>query len=164
MSSDDENGLPRQPRRLASPFSFSSTSLRKRSREADSGNSSDAPFFSSDDLADASIDNYESPRRKKQYRRNWWEEESPQTVRRNHFKRQAQRAIDSGVFMSSDSSSNEEGFNVEQIQTSRHKRQDTKLAIPNIAAAQKLPLQGEERASQVVLQCLENDREVVDLS
>lgn len=131
MSSDDDLPLPRKvdssPR--ARP------PLKKRPHGASyvsaQSNSSDGPFFSSDDLEDASAENYASPRRKKQFKRTWWQPESP-TGSRNYDQAKQERRLpkDSGVFMS-DASSNEDGFSVEPLSSPprRSSRHDPRFSV-----------------------------------
>ncbi|KAL9057599.1 MAG: hypothetical protein Q9162_002214 [Coniocarpon cinnabarinum] len=81
-----------------------------------SSNSSDAPFFSSDDLTDADARNYASPARKKQYRRAWYEPERAESAVSHRLMRSETRMPkDSGIYMNSDSSnsSSSDGFDLE---------------------------------------------------
>lgn len=153
MSEDSsEDDLPRHPPRA-------SNYRRKRSHSA----SSDLPYFSSDDLADASVDNYTSPRRKKQYSRTWWQtDESAATPR----KRASKRPKDSGVFMGSSdgsSSSTDEGFNVEPIKAKL--KQNANTSFEAVMRPPPSPKPTPDRlARQRVQRCLENDEETIDLS
>ena len=164
MSSDDELELP-QPRspRSPSPPPLDTSAWRKRSYGEHSGNSSDVPLFSSDDLADASIENYTSPRRKKQYRRTWWEDEtSTAAARRDGIKRAARRAKDSGVFMpSSDSSGLDEGFTYDKLKpvTPIRKRQDTFISPKRMNAR----TESRDFLREVIDECLEDNNEVIDV-
>ncbi|MCJ1393590.1 hypothetical protein MMC18_006465 [Xylographa bjoerkii] len=78
---------------------------RKRTRDDVPAYSSDPPVFSSDDLPPG-LENYDSHRRKKQYRGRWWENrlgcgqgDGSAPVRK---KREFKRNIDSAVWMGSD--------------------------------------------------------------
>ncbi len=164
MSHEPE--LPPLPRESspASATPFSSAALRKRSRGYASSNSSDAPFFSSDDLAEASVENYESPRRKRQQRRAWWEPEASQLAAATyHAKRNANKPKDSGVFMSSDSSSNDDGFSVEPLSITNLKRHEKKSG-PFNHFIQRPSIEREALAQRVIHDCLERGKQVVDLS
>lgn len=138
----------------------STTSFRKRSRAYSSGNSSDVPMFSSDDLADASLDNYESPRSKRQHRRAWWDENRS---RREQVKMQARRDLDSGIFMASDSSNTEDGFPVEPLPVPGFQRLEAKFTS-SMLIQPKLPLQGEALVQKIIATCLEDGKETVDCS
>ena len=115
------------PTKLASSRS-PSLPPRKRSRNDDQGyqsassitdalsNSSDAPFFSSDDLAEADASKYEGPLRKKQYRRRWYQSErEKQLVSYKDMRAATRQPKDSGIYMNSDSSNSSfnEGFELE---------------------------------------------------
>ncbi len=149
------------------PPSYSTAHVRKRSRPGyASSNSSDAPFFSSDDLEEASIDNYVSPRRKRQYKRAWYESEGEETPQAPNYKERPDeaksiaKAKDSGVFMASDSS-NDDGFSVAPISVSSIKRPEKKFG-PFLHMTRGL--EGEALVQKVVDDCLEGGKEVVDLS
>ena len=72
MSSSDGELPPLLPGSSSHARRFSRTSKRSR----DSDNSSDSAFFSSDDLAEASVDRYKKGARQKQYsKRSWYEPE-----------------------------------------------------------------------------------------
>lgn len=117
-------------------------------------------MFSSDDLADASLDNYVSPRRKKQYRRPWWDES---VTRADLLKSQARRDLDSGVFMASDSSNPDDGFAVEPLPLPGVQRLENKFAATVLQQA-PAPLQNDALAQRIIADCLENCLETVDLS
>jgi len=157
----DEMDLPVLPpddhcQRLPLP---SITPFRKRSRGYSSGYSSDVPMFSSDDFADASLENYESPRLKKQHRRLWWDDGRSWP---KQAKKQA-RNLDSGVFMASDSSNPDDGFVMESPMMPGFQRLENKFAETTLLSL-PLPLQGEALAQKIVMDCLEDCREIVDLS
>lgn len=164
MSSDDESGLPLpSSSRSPSPALPLPLHLRKRSYGEASDASSDMPLFSSDDLTDAGIENYATPRNKKQYRRTWWDSESrgPSSSRKEAVKRAAKRAKDSGVFMpSSDSSGMEEGFGHDTLKpvTPPKKRKEPVVISPKRAA------QASSRnfIRQVFEEALEDNNEVID--
>jgi len=118
-------------------------------------------MFSSDDLAEASLDNYVSPRRKKQYRRPWWDGDR---TRRDLVKAQARRNLDSGIFMSSDSSNPDDGFTTEVLVVPSCDRLESKFAASMLLQGPPPPRQGEALAQEVIAHCLEECKEVVDLS
>ncbi|KAB8336727.1 hypothetical protein FH972_021036 [Carpinus fangiana] len=169
MSSDDDLPLPR---RAPSP-ARSRPPLKKRAYGASyasvQSNSSDGPFFSSDDLEDASAENYASPRRKKQFKRTWWQPESSASSRDfEQAKREAKRPKDSGIFMS-DNSSNDDGFSVAPLSSpprsaSRH---DPRFSIFSGCKRAKTR-DSDDRVYELVAgaidACLESGNEVVDLS
>jgi len=166
--SDEEIPLPRpQAYNTAQPLPY-----RKRSRGSHaSTNSSDPPYFSSDDLAEASVDNYVSPRRKRQVRRAWWEDEGSASIRHDALKRASKRAKDSGVFMSSDSNSSspDEGFSIEPIKAKLKQKAPcspkTKTFIKPPTPPSKKPIPHPDHLAQQRIQyCLENDADVVDLA
>jgi len=169
FSSDDELELPQPPSpRSPSPSlpPLSYAAFRKRSYGESSGNSSDAPCFSSDDLENASISNYLSPRPKKQYRRTWYEPETPEAAvrAREGIKRAGKRAKDSGVFMpSSDSSGPEEGFPYAALKAS------AKFATPPrlkqvISPKRMVPYpESRDLVREIILECLDDNNEVIDI-
>lgn len=123
------------------------------------------PFFSSDDLADASIDDYLTPRRKKQYRRTWWESSGEaSSSKKDGLKRAAKRSKDSGVFMpSSDSSGMEEGFNHDKVKPATPPR--WKSTVRNKAFSPKNAVRSgyRDEAQRVINECLDNNDDNVDL-
>lgn len=162
MSSDDERPLP---------TASTAARLRKRSRVSRaSTNSSDPVYFSSDDLADASLDNYTSPRRKMLYKRKWWQDDDTTApLRHDALRRASKRAKDSGVFMSSDSSSNsstDDGLSVASIAAKNSQAPANKFSLswksPATPSARS-NLNGEFHARQAVAACLEDEKEAVDL-
>lgn len=170
MSSDDD--LPK-PRRVQSP-TRARLSLKKRAYGASyasaQSNSSDGPFFSSDDLEDASAENYASPRRKKQFKRTWWQPESSASSRDyDQARRETKLPKDSGVFMS-DNSSNDDGFSVAPLSspprgTSRH---DPRFSVFKASMPASARDDSDARAFDLVAStiddCLESGSETVDLS
>jgi len=141
-SSDDELPQPPGSRSPSPPLPLNTAAFRKRSYGEASEASSDMPFFSSDDLADASIGNYTSPRHKKQYRRTWWESESSSAAtRKENIRRAAKRAKDSGVFMpSSDSSGPEEGFGYNQLKPVTPPKRESSTISPKRVAQSGAPI------------------------
>jgi hypothetical protein len=77
---------------------------KRRYQYSESVPSSDLPVFSSDDFQDASIEQYNEPRAKRQYHGKWWESSSQETPKQIQRKTRGQfeRKMDSGVFMASD--------------------------------------------------------------
>ena len=71
------------------------------------------------------------------------------------------KAKDSGVFMASDSSSNDDGFNVTPISVASLRRPEKKFG-PFLHMTRGL--EGEALVQKVVYDCLEACKEVVDLS
>src|ERR1051326_4541765 len=90
------SSLPSSPPQIA---------RRKRRRFSEALPSSD-PVFSSDDLQDASVEQYDVPRQhKKKYRGAWWlpgsSQEGPGTSKLK-MRGQFERKMDSGIWMGSD--------------------------------------------------------------
>lgn len=166
MASSD-NELPPLLPGGSSPIA-SSRSSSKRSRGTQSGeNTSDSAFFSGDDdLADASVDKYTSPARKKQFKRSWYETQQPSQEHTHRQMRQAtRRPKDSGVYMNSDSSNSsaDDGFSVDSLEVA-----------PTMAASKKMqaflkpapPPAGpsdHDIVKEAVDQCLDNNNETLDL-
>jgi len=159
-SSDDELPQPPGSRSPSPPLPLNTAAFRKRSYGEASEASSDMPFFSSDDLADASIGNYTSPRHKKQYRRTWWESESSSAAtRKDGIRRAAKRAKDSGVFMpSSDSSGPEEGFGYNQLKPITPPKRETSTISPKRVAQSGAP----NFFRELVKECLDDNIETID--
>ena len=160
----------------------SSLSSKKRSRDSMlSSDSSDAPFFSSDDLADASANNYASPRKKKQYQRAWYEDEDPSKAYSHKAMRTASKLPkDSGVYMSSDSntssSSVEEGFALQSLGDPLSKHQLGKMETftsRSALSSQQMPppptaeslkkTRDDGVVKQIVQMCLDETEESIDL-
>lgn len=154
------------------PLLHSSSPKRRRhnngrhSRCSDSGNSSDSPFFSSDDLVDASAEKYVSPASKKQYRRAWYEPEEPSRVHSHQDMRNAtRRPKDSGIFMNSDDSSNsaDDGFSVDALKINATKQASAKMtAFMTPPEAPKLT--HDYVVQLAVTECLEEGKETLDLA
>ena len=112
----------------------SSPSRTKRSHDDyASSNSSDIPFFSSDDLADASANKSASPRRKRQYRRAWFDTEDPSKAHTHKAMRSMTKLPkDSGVYMNSESSNSSsssfEGFNIQNQRVASLKQTEGNMA------------------------------------
>lgn len=136
-----------------------------------SGSSSDAPFFSSDDLDDASKRHYESPRQKRQYKRKWWEAELENCAVTHTEMRQATRIPkDSGIFVASDSGSDAssgDGFNVACLKLVSSPKRNAKMdafSSPYTSPQSKQqPLRGDALVKKVVHECLESGEQVVNL-
>lgn len=164
-SSDDELPLPKP----SSGHTNYAAPLLKRPRGSASTNSSDPAYFSSDDLADASAENYVSPRRKKQHLRNWWEEDTATPMRHDALKRASKRAKDSGVFMSSDSNSSsaDDGFSIEPIKAKLKRNVEARARAAHIPSSPPGPKpipHGDRLVSRVISHCMEHEMEDIDLS
>jgi hypothetical protein len=173
FSSDDDLPGP-APRSSTSPSPPPGlAAFRKRSYGEASAASSDGFFFSSDDLAEASIDNYTSLRRKKQYRRSCWDADTPDgsVLKKEVLKKAAKRSKDSGVFMpSSDSSGLEEGFAYHQLLKpagSPEKRKETPKAsnifTPSPKRSAAPASSSRDFVREVIEECLEDNNETVDM-
>ena len=106
---EDSTESPEDPTLPELPSRFPSTVNKKRSRDEYLASSSDAPLFSSDDLAAASAENYYEPRVKRQHRRPWFEIDgsgdpmsAPSSPKKRRTRRSFKRTYDSGVWLSSD--------------------------------------------------------------
>ena len=121
--SREHNGIPYTEKDLIDPIlpppltlskarPGSSKFNSKRTRDDHPTNSSDTPFFSSDDIS-ATIENYNEHRRKRQHKGNWWvqhprylnQEPVPRSERK---KRELKRKVDSAVWMGSDETNPED--------------------------------------------------------
>ncbi|KAI9651955.1 MAG: hypothetical protein M1831_007458 [Alyxoria varia] len=171
MSDTEEPPLP-PIRDGSSPPPFHPS---KRSRGYASSNSSDVPFFSSDDLADASVAKSTTPRRRKQYRRAWYEEERPSQAHSYRLmKTLTKKPKDSGVFLSSDSSNSspEDGFSVANFNFKKPENKKMSAFAPTrtepASAPKPKPVlmtsQDDEIVDEVVRRCLDNCNEAVDLN
>lgn len=142
-----DDDLPHRFSRLTRPVKGVPTVRITGKRSYDdsvSSNSSDAPFFSSDDLAEASIANYSTPKRKKHYQRSWFEPEDPSKV----YSHRAMQSVtkvpkDSGVYINSESSASnssiEEGFNVSSVQATSLNQRDKKISLFNKPSLKAVP-------------------------
>ena len=134
-----------------------------------SSNSSDIPFFSSDELEDASVNDYSYPRHKRQYKRAWWEGEFVGQAHTHHEMRLAtKQPMDSGIYMSSDgSSSSSSGNNDDSFAVSRLRgtqlREPSRIFQTFMKEIPKPALSGDPLVEHVVQRCLELDQAVVDL-
>ena len=157
----------------------------KRIRDDYPTNSSDTPFFSSDDVS-ASIENYDQQRRKRQHRGNWWDEHSKNlhkgpTPKSRREKREFKRTVDSAVWMGSDEIDPED-MDVEAVFYTVHKEskylhpeeedslRDTKSwAVPISPFLQEPPrdlehFQNAQREASMKMQkCAEEGTEAIDL-
>lgn len=144
---------------------------RKRARPY-SSSSNALPVFSSDDLADAGLENYAEPRLKRLHRRRWWEWEweceGASARQQQQQQYAARRAVDSGVFLASDGSgsSADDGFSVQHLKISPPERTASLFVVPPRAwtGAPATAACGDELVREVVQRCLEDGKEVVDLS
>ncbi|KAI9833315.1 MAG: hypothetical protein M1819_003710 [Sarea resinae] len=157
---------------------------RKRALEDNITTSSDPPLFSSDDLPNASVENYSHGQRKRQYRGTWWGEEVRPTGRRE-FKRN----LDSGVWMSegTDISSDPQleeldfpgphHFGLPVVRTASEgetgdshspRGAAVDIASPSAETSQEhnnaATDSPERRAEQIIQTCVENGQEHIDLS
>ena len=110
-SSEDLEGasLPDLPRLI--PYTVN----KKRNHEEYLASSSDAPLFSSDDLPASSAENYIEPRVKRQHQRPWYEIDQGwsgvsvhSSMKKPRMKKPFQRTYDSGVWLGSDESTENE--------------------------------------------------------
>ena len=110
-SSENSEGpiLPNLPRHI--PYTVN----KKRNHEEYLASSSDAPLFSSDDLPASSAENYIEPRVKRQYQRPWYEMDQGwsgvsvhSSMKKPRIKKPFQRTYDSGVWLGSDESTENE--------------------------------------------------------
>ena len=88
---------------------------KKRDHEEYLASSSDAPLFSSDDLPASSAENYIEPRVKRQHQRPWYEIDEGwcgvsvhSSIKKPRMKKSFQRTYDSGVWLGSDESTENE--------------------------------------------------------
>lgn len=93
------------------------TANKKRNRDEYLASSSDAPLFSSDDLPASSAENYNEPRVKRQHRRPWYEIDkgwnsgsAHSSVKKPRMRGPFRRTHDSGVWLASDESTENEEF------------------------------------------------------
>ena len=185
------------PTKLGSPQSPKLPRLKRR-RDDDQGyqsassgadvssGSSDAPFFSSDDLGEADAVKYVSPQRKKQYRRAWYEpEEEDSAISYRSMRVATKRPVDSGVYMNSDSSnsSSSEGFELEtaNLKSKAAQTQSKKMQAffgteekPRITSQSSSFSQysksadeksaDEKTVESIITKCIEDGKEEIDLS
>lgn len=90
-------------------------------------------------------------------------------MRHDALRRASKRAKDSGVFMSSDSNSStsEEGFNIQPLQTKQKQKPAGKTPFakkPPVPPFPKAIPHGDRLARKKIERCLEDDDEVVDLA
>lgn len=168
----DESALPKLPLTPAEDLFLSNPRPEKRVRIHNSSPpiSSDPPFFSSDD--DPSAENYlgSNGRQKRKFRGPWYNQEPDNSDERKP-KRTLQRKFDSGIWLGSDSTEDEDDaefssrvhtpdpFNQRQTLISRIgkiSRREIQIAKP--------PLSPEEMAEDKIGLCLEAGREEIDLS
>ncbi|KAK7605710.1 hypothetical protein JOL62DRAFT_529400, partial [Phyllosticta paracitricarpa] len=159
----------------SSPPPLPPTYSRKRSRSptlhdhSHGSSSSDAFVFSSDDAPEG-LENYEIPNRKKrQYVGTWWAHEdkparSPKRRMRPRAKKKLSRNNDSGVWLSSESSDDSA---IERLAAAPHPLLFG--SVPRAQQPQNLPTDqdnsvGHARADEKIQACLEEGKEMVDLS
>lgn len=135
----------------------------KRSRDSDT--SSDSAFFSSDDLAEASIDRYKSQSRNKQYTKRSWYEPENHSRSYTYQEMRARQPKDSGIYVNSDSnnSSTDDGFTLDGLRApipsrlaKRRMGAFIKPAIPTRNAAV-------DAVDDEIQKCLEENCEKLDL-
>ncbi|MCJ1287335.1 hypothetical protein MMC26_006684 [Xylographa opegraphella] len=156
---------------------------RKRTRDDIPSCSSDPPIFSSDDLPPG-LENYDSHRRKRQYRGTWWENRvgyiqsgGSAPVRR---KREFKRNIDSAVWMGSDETETTDDGELD-IEADLEKRllpmESSESRFPNgcrsrtalhnpVSPSPRLQYEeiAQEEAARVVQELVDDDSQVIDLS
>lgn len=141
------------------------TTRRKRARRDplyEATTSSDPPVFSSDDAADASIEDYVTPRRKRQHRGTWWDAVTGSCpMYPAQSKAEFARNVDSGVWMRSDSSENSAVGDVSQERVVYEEATAEKTHEPVTAGDS---LAGEVYAQHLIQRCLERGHEAIDLS
>lgn len=155
---------------------------RSRKRCYDSSTSSDPPLFSSDDVREASSDNYVSlDRRKRYYKGTWWGERVTSTSAEIHEggdKRKLVRNVDSGVWLGSDisdgsdatrstyaASEESSGRDVDDAQERGHSSVSYEAAAPKGQASGVIASSGlTECVAKHIQSCLDNEIEIVDLA
>lgn len=140
-------------------------------------------FFSSDNLSDAGLEHYASPRRKKHVKRTCYQSdrEGEQFDYSAYRHEEKKRTKDSGVFMASDYSSSEDGFLLDPPSSPPHSNQidsghrpghasrfhATSAAFTNnfLSRPPIRAVRDDERiVRQAVDACLEQGTETIDLS
>ena len=108
---EDSSQDPEGPTLPDLPRLFPYTVNKKRNHEEYLASSSDAPLFSSDDLPASSAENYIEPRVKRQHQRPWYEKDQGSSgvsvhssMKEARMKKPFQRTYDSGVWLGSDES------------------------------------------------------------
>lgn len=191
MSSEDSDiaELPSSPPLLPANHSLSCRKKRSRSRSIfDHHTSSDPPLFSSDP-PDEGIENYNGHRKKRKHRGTWWNHSSSRdyvvedSAGEQSYKRKQNfaRNFDSGVFMGSDRTEDSLDLTLDDSHTytgSEAPRptfafQNQAVAHDNAGKHMKrygpdsqrtLSTDPDTSAGLVVLQCVEDGKERVDLS
>lgn len=141
------------------------TTRRKRARRDplyETATSSDPPIFSSDDAADASIEDYVTPRRKRQHCGTWWVAvTSSCSAYSAQPKAEFARNVDSGVWMRSDAS---EGSAVGDASQERIVHDEVTVENTHDLATAGGDAAGEAYVQHLIQRCLERGHEAVDLS
>jgi len=139
---------------------FTANAGRKR-LHSDYGSLSSDPLFSEDSSELDFQDEGEQPKRKRLVKGPWWDigRRPRQSLRRNMMKKERFRNVDSGVWMGSDGSDESLPMDPPRM----------KLAFrdENSRSQQKRPETGNDPAAfadRVIQGCLENGREMIDLS
>jgi len=158
------------------PSTFPRRKLARIDYCYDENTSSDPPVFSSDDGPEASIDNYVTPRKKKQYRGTWWDHQPVAEASNNAAaKVDLIRNVDSGVWMGSDGTDD----SAASAARSSFGADTTMLEAPDLPdeigrigcraiamlspTASKLEAVTEGLARQTIERCLDDGKEMVDL-
>jgi len=145
--------IPSSPPQLVA---FPTRQKRTRRVFLDDTTSSDPPYFSSDDIQEASLDDYASKRNKRFHRGTWWDYgDAVETPREENA---IKRCVDSGVWMGSDSTDDSTASLPQPYQRTRRPFVRTASAVIQDLSAQ------EARAQREVLYCLERGDEKIDLS
>ncbi|OBT51141.1 hypothetical protein VE04_08621 [Pseudogymnoascus sp. 24MN13] len=173
----DEPSLPSLPSGRAPSFYSTSGRPGKRARLSSAPISSDPPLFSSDD--DPSAENYSDPKRrqKMRYKGPWYKQEPDNSGSTNPGERKGKRTLerqfDSGVWLGSDSTDDDDGADYDFLKGARVPEflargvpvatRASPLRSRVIIPSAEYPSQ-EEQARQLIQQCLEEGNEDVDLS
>jgi hypothetical protein len=125
-------------------------------------------MFSSDP-PDPSVDHYFQPRRKKQYRGTWWNPEA-EAVHSSDGEQKSKadfaRNMDSGIWMGSDNTDESLGSDDLPPESSQgvlgphHCFSRTTRAVAKVSTART---SSEEMARLIVQECLDDEKEIVDL-
>ncbi|KAF2456736.1 hypothetical protein BDY21DRAFT_42128 [Lineolata rhizophorae] len=166
--------LPSSPpaRDLSSSPPLPARPPRKRPH-ADSGHvaarssSGDLPVFSSDDIQDASVDDYARPRRKRFHHGPWWHhgDAARACAEPPAPKGDLARNVDSGVWMGSDGS--DDSLALPPVPVACGPAVPALTDAPPASQTKQAPSRPDPAADRVrreVSHCLETGREIVDLS
>lgn len=146
-----------------SNISFAGVTNRKR-QLSDYGSLSSDPLFS-EDASDADGDSQNGqPRRKRLVKGPWWTpgKMTGQSLRRNMAKKEGFRNADSGVWMGSDDST--DSLKSSQARMEGLEVKDDNLGSETLVKSRSTFSHPEVLADEIVLRCVENGKERVDLS